>query len=210
MALGWKPCRKTSRTIRSFPIMGRPRHIRWWLERIVFPGIVTLSLSRDLSLSILTLTPNRIGYTWIWLAYSRDRLLPPCHLRNILYHLILILGQRGRYILSKRWGWSPYCRWCSNRKLCPNQRLGSNWNMSGKRKLSCTILATNGNLQFWCNGWDSATRIRIARRKLRECRNKTGNRVPRKRRTTWRTGRGLQRCWSRSIQQSIQRMVSGW
>jgi hypothetical protein len=211
MDLGWKPCRQTSRTVRSLPIMGRPRQIRWQLERIVVPRIITLSLIRDLSLSILTLTPNRIGYTWIWLAYSRDRqLLPPSHLRKILYHLIPILGQRRRYILSKRWGWSPYHRWSSNRKLCPNHRLCSNWNVSGNRKLNRTTLSTNGNLQVWCNGWYSATRIRIAGRKLRECPNKTGNRVPRKRRTTWRTGWSLQRCWNKSIQQSIQRMVSGW
>jgi hypothetical protein len=52
--------------------------------------------------------------------------------------------------------------------------------VSGKRKWNRTTLSTNGNLQVWCNGRYSATRIRIARRKLRECRNKTGNRVPRK------------------------------
>jgi hypothetical protein len=183
--------------------MGRPRQIRWWLERIVVPRIVTLS--GDMSLSIRT--PNRIGYTWIWLAYSRDKqLLPPSRLRRILYHLIPILGQRGRYILSKRQGWSPYHRWSSNWKLCLNRRLCSNWNVSSKRKLNRTTLSTNRNLQVWCNGQDSATRIRIARRKLRECQSKTGNRVPRKIRTTWRTGWGLQRCWNRSI----QRMVSGW
>ena len=161
--MGWKPCQKTSRTISRLSVEGRPGLIRWWPDRIVAPRIVTLSLSRDLGLSILTLTPNRIGYTWIWLAYSRDRqLMPPSCLRKILYHLIPILGQRGRYILSKRWGWSPYRRWSSNRKLCPNQRLCSNWNVSGKRKLNRTTLPTNRNLQVWCNGQDSATRIRIA------------------------------------------------
>jgi hypothetical protein len=203
MALGRKPCQQTNRTVRSLPIMGRPRQIRWWLKRIVVPRIVTLSLN------ILTLTPNRIRYTWIWLAYSRDRLLPPSRLRKILYHLIPILGQSRRYILSKRWSWSPYRRWRSNQKLCSNQRLCSKWKVSGKRRLNRTTLATNGNLQVWCNGWDS-TRIRIARRKLRECRNKIGNRMPRKRRTTGRIDRGLRRFWSRSIQQSIQRMVSWW
>jgi hypothetical protein len=163
--------------------MGRPRLIWWWLERIVARGIVTLS--GDMSLSIRT--PNRIWYTWIWVAYSRDRqLLSPSHL-GILYHLIPILGQRGRYILSKRWGWSPYRRWSSNRNLCPNRRLCSNGNVSGKRKLNRTTLSTNENLQVRCNGRYSATRIRITIRKLRECCNRTWNRVPRKRRTTWRT-----------------------
>ena len=163
--------------------------------RIVARGIVTLS--GDMSLSIRT--PNRIGYTWIWLAYSRDRqLLPPSRLRRILYHLIPILGQRGRYILSKRWGWSPYRRWSSNQKLCSNRRLCSKWIVSGKRKWNRTTLSTNGNLQVWCIERYSATRIRIAERKLRECRNKNRNRMPRRtpRSTRW----GLQRFWNRSIQ----------
>jgi hypothetical protein len=49
--------------------MGRPRQIQWWLERIVAPRIETLSGNMSLSIR----TPNRIGYTWIWLADSRDR-----------------------------------------------------------------------------------------------------------------------------------------
>jgi hypothetical protein len=83
VTLGWKLCRKTSRTVCSLPIEGRPCLIRWWLDRIVTPRIMTLSLSRDLRLSSLTRTPNRISYTRIRLAYSRDSFLPPNTLKNI-------------------------------------------------------------------------------------------------------------------------------
>ena len=47
-----------SSILHSLPIMGIPRLIQWWLERIITRGIV--SLSGDMSLSIRT--PNRIGY----------------------------------------------------------------------------------------------------------------------------------------------------
>jgi hypothetical protein len=83
VTLGWKPYRKTNRTVCSLPIEGRPWMIRWWLDRIVTPRIVTLSLSRDLRLSSLTRTPNRISYTRIRLAYSRDSLFPPSILRKV-------------------------------------------------------------------------------------------------------------------------------
>jgi hypothetical protein len=103
--------------------------------------------------------------------------------------------------LSKRWGWSPYHRWCSNQKLCSNQRLCSKWKVSGKRRLNRTTVSTNRNLQVWCNGRYSATGIKIARRKLRECRNKTRNRMPK--RTPGSTRWGLRRCWNRSIQRMV-------
>ena len=84
VTLGWKPCRKTSRTVSRLSVEGRPLLIRWWLDRIVTPRIMTLSLSRDLRLSSLTRTPNRISYIWIRLAYRRDSGLPPNILRKVL------------------------------------------------------------------------------------------------------------------------------
>jgi hypothetical protein len=84
MALGWKPCWQTSRTISRLSIEGRPWLTLWWTDRIVTPRIVTLSLSRDLGLSSLTRTPNRIGYTRIRLTHCRDSLFPPNILTKVL------------------------------------------------------------------------------------------------------------------------------
>jgi hypothetical protein len=91
MALGWKPCWQTNRTISNLSVEGRPWLTLWWTDRIVTPRIVTLSLSRDLGLSSLTRTPNSIGYPRIRLTHCRESLLPPSILRKILQKLIPIL-----------------------------------------------------------------------------------------------------------------------
>jgi hypothetical protein len=110
--------------------------------------------------------------------------------------------------LSKRGCWSPYRRYSSTRKLCTNRRLCGNYILSEERKRKSTTLSTNRNVQVWCHSWNSVTSIRIASRKLRKCRNETGNRMPRKLRATWRTNRGLWRCWMCNIQRRIQCMVT--
>ena len=99
MTLGWKPCWQTSRSISRLSVEGRPWLTLWWTDRIVTPRIITLGLSRDLGLSSLTQTPNRINHPRIWLTLSRDSLLPPRILRNILHKLSPILGQCRRDVL---------------------------------------------------------------------------------------------------------------
>jgi hypothetical protein len=163
-------------------------------------------------------TPNGIGRTWIWLAYTRGyeraslRLSPPSRLMIILGNIVPILGQGYRYVLSIGWG-----RW----GLSSNQGFRPNWDLTSKRGL-CLPLRVKSfakrNLVIRCEILSGATRvdssnggwIRPSRRELRKCQNKTRNKiVPRRSGDSMSSRRDLGRIGNRRIQCIIPKR-KGW